>query len=405
MKDFLTGQLLVHSDTDHPFALISLDLNKFKQVNDTFGHATGDELLAEVSARLKKCVQSGDLVSRQGGDEFIVLLDNIDGTHSVDIICRKIINEISIPYHIHGIEVSIGVSIGVALSPIQGSNPSDLLRFADLALYHAKKSGRSTWVYYRSDMSEHLAQRRNMELELRTAICDDQLFLCYQPRFNVKDNKIDAVEALVRWHHPVRGILTPDQFIPLAEESGLIINLSDWVLNRACEEVMQYSETISVSVNISAMEFQSSNFAERVQNIMKRRCFPAERLEIEVTESVVLTDPERTYAAMKILKELGVRFLIDDFGTGYASLSYLHNFKFDGIKLDKSFTKTLEKNADSKKIIESIIDLGKAYSLEVTAEGVENAEQLAFLKAHHCDVVQGYFIGKPVNISELKIEN
>jgi predicted signal transduction protein with EAL and GGDEF domain len=154
----------------------------------------------------------------------------------VDIICRKIINEISIPYHIHGIEVSIGVSIGVALSPIQGSNPSDLLRFADLALYHAKKSGRSTWVYYRSDMSEHLAQRRNMELELRTAICDDQLFLCYQPRFNVKDNKIDAVEALVRWHHPVRGILTPDQFIPLAEESGLIINLSDWVLNRACEK-------------------------------------------------------------------------------------------------------------------------------------------------------------------------
>lgn len=405
MKDFLTGQLLVHSDTDHPFALMSLDLNKFKQVNDTFGHATGDELLAEVSARLKKCVQSGDLVSRQGGDEFIVLLDNIDGTLSVDIICRKIINEISIPYHIHGNEVSIGVSIGIALSPIQGSNPSDLLRFADLALYHAKNSGRSTWVYYRSDMSEHLAQRRNMELELRTAICDDQLFLCYQPRFNVKDNKIDAVEALVRWHHPVRGILTPDQFIPLAEESGLIINLSDWVLNRACEEVMQYSESISVSVNISAMEFQSSNFAERVQNIVKRTCFPAERLEIEVTESVVLTDPERTYAAMKILKELGVRFLIDDFGTGYASLSYLHNFKFDGIKLDKSFTTALEKNADSKKIIESIIDLGKAYSLEVTAEGVENAEQLAFLKAHHCDVVQGYFIGKPVNISELKIEN
>lgn len=404
MKDFLTGQLLANADKDHQVALISLDLDKFKQVNDTFGHATGDELLAEVSTRLKQCIRTGDLVSRQGGDEFIVLLDNIQGTQSVDVICSKIINKINMPYNIHGNEISIGVSLGIALSPLQGNNPSDLLRFADLALYHAKNSGRSTWVYYRSDMSEHLAQRQNMEMELRNAIFDSQLFLCYQPRFNVKDNKIDAVEALVRWRHPVRGILTPDHFIPLAEESGLIINLSDWVLNKACEEVMQYFETISVSVNISAIEFKSSNFAERVKNILKRTNFPAEKLEIEVTESVVLTDPERTFAAMETLRELGVRFLIDDFGTGYASISYLHNFKFDGIKLDKSFTTALEKSGDSKKIVESIIDLGKAYSLEVTAEGVENAEQLSFLKEHHCDVVQGYFIGKPVEISELKVE-
>ncbi|MDV2863701.1 bifunctional diguanylate cyclase/phosphodiesterase [Phytobacter ursingii] len=404
MKDFLTGQLLANAGKDHPVALISLDLDKFKQVNDTFGHATGDALLAEVSARLKKCIQNGDLASRQGGDEFIVLLDNIGGTHAVDVICRKIIDEISMPYKIHGNEISIGVSLGVALSPLQGNNPSDLLRFADLALYHAKNSGRSTWVYYRSDMSEQLSQRLSMEAELRAAIFDGQLFLCYQPRFNVKDNKIDAVEALVRWLHPLRGILTPDHFIPLAEESGLIINLSDWVLNKACEEVMQYSETISVSVNISAIEFQSSNFADRVKSILEKTCFPAERLEIEVTESVVLMDPDRTFTAMKSLRELGVRFLIDDFGTGYASISYLHNFKFDGIKLDKSFTTAMGKDSDNKKIVESIIDLGKAYCLEVTAEGVENAEQLAFLKAHHCDVVQGYFIGKPVKISELKVE-
>lgn len=404
MKDFLTGQLLANAGKNHPVALISLDLDKFKQVNDTFGHATGDELLAEVSKRLKHCIRSGDLVSRQGGDEFIVLLDNIQGTHSVDIICKKIIEEINTPYNIHDNEISIGVSIGIALSPLQGNNPSDLLRFADLALYYAKNSGRSTWVYYRSDMSEHLAQRRSMEMELRTAIFGGQLFLRYQPRFNVKNNKINAVEALVRWCHPVRGTLTPDHFIPLAEESGLIISLSDWVLNKACEEVMQHLENISVSVNISALEFQSSNFAERVKTILERTCFPAERLEIEVTESVVLTDPERTFSAMKTLRELGVRFLIDDFGTGYASLSYLHNFKFDGIKLDKSFTTALEKNDDSKKIVESIIDLGKAYSLEVTAEGVENAEQLSFLKEHHCDVVQGYFIGKPVEISELIME-
>ncbi len=401
MKDFLTGQLLVNSDKDHQIALISLDLDKFKQVNDTFGHATGDELLAEVSARLKNCIHTGDLVSRQGGDEFIVLLDNIEGTHSVDIICRTIINEISMPYTIHENEISVGVSLGVALSSLQGNNPSDLLRFADLALYHAKKSGRNTWVYYRSDMSEQLAQRRSMEVELRNAISDDQLFLCYQPRYDVKDNKINSVEALVRWHHPARGILTPDHFIPLAEESGIIINLSDWVLSKACTEVMQYSNTISVSVNISAIEFHSSNLADRVKRILDSTGFPAERLEIEVTESVVLTDPEKTYATMITLRKLGVRFLIDDFGTGYASLSYLQNFKFDGLKLDKSFTTALEKNCESKKIVESIIVLGKAYSLEVTAEGVENAEQLAFLKANNCDVVQGFFIGKPLKISEL----
>lgn len=253
-------------------------------------------------------------------------------------------------------------------------------------------------------MSVQLAHRRGMELELRSAICNDQLFLLYQPRFDVRCNKIKAVEALVRWHHPVRGILTPDHFIPLAEESGLIINLSDWVLLKACEEVMQHFEDISVSVNISASEFQASNLATRVKGILERTCFPADRLEIEVTESVVLTDPERTYAAMKTLRELGVRFLIDDFGTGYASLSYLHNFNFDGIKLDKTFTQALEKNSDSKKIVESIIDLGKAYALEVTAEGVENAEQLAFLKGHHCDIVQGYLIGKPVKISELRLD-
>jgi EAL domain-containing protein (putative c-di-GMP-specific phosphodiesterase class I) len=217
----------------------------------------------------------------------------------------------------------------------------------------------------------------------------------------VKDNKINAVEALVRWRHPVRGILTPDHFIPLAEESGIIINLSDWVLTKACTEVMQYSNNISVSVNISAIEFHSSNLADRVKRILDSTGFPAERLEIEVTESVVLTDPEKTYAAMITLRKLGVRFLIDDFGTGYASLSYLQNFKFDGLKLDKSFTTALEKNCESKKIVESIIDLGKAYSLEVTAEGVENAEQLAFLKENNCDVIQGYFIGKPLKISEL----
>lgn len=401
IKEFLEGKLSQDGYDDIPFAMICLDLDKFKPVNDLFGHATGDALLGEVSARLRGCVRSGDFVARQGGDEFMVLLTNISTLSQVDEVCQRIVNELNRPFIINDHEVMIGVSLGVSMAPADSISANDLLRYADIALYQAKQSGRNRWVYYSFDMSEKLTERRKMEEELRTALREKQFYLVYQPRFNLKTSQIDAVEALVRWQHPARGILMPDQFITLAEETGLIIDLSNWVLSKACIDVHTSLGDLAVSVNISPVEFQATDLAERLNRILSETGLSPERLEIEVTENVTLTDPEKTRLVMDKIKSMGVRILIDDFGTGYASLSYLRKFHFDGLKLDKSFIHSLQDSDQNQAVVEKIISLGKAYSLDVTAEGVETAEQYSYLKKYNCDEVQGYYIGKPVPFSEI----
>lgn len=403
IKEFLAGRLANEGVNNYPFAMICLDLDKFKPVNDIFGHSTGDALLGEVALRLKSCIRSGDFVARQGGDEFMLLLGNTSQTDQIEEVCQRIVSELNRPFTIDGNDVTIGVSMGIALAPQDGNSANDLLRYADIALYQAKQSGRNRWVYYRQDMSEKLTERRKLELELKTAIREDQLYLVYQPRYNLRYSKTDAVEALVRWQHPDRGTMMPDQFIPLAEETGLIISLSNWVIRKACTEAKDQLPGLSVSVNISAIEFQASDLAERVKEILHETGLEPTRLEIEVTENVTLSDPEKTLHTMKALKKMGVRILIDDFGTGYASLSYLRKFQFDGLKLDKSFIFTLADSPQNQSVVEKIIDLGKAYSMEVTAEGVETSEQLAFLKKNKCDEVQGYLLGKPAAIADLNL--
>ncbi|WP_249665934.1 EAL domain-containing protein [Enterobacter sp. 120016] len=403
IKEFLAGQFAKDGVNHYPFAMICLDLDKFKPVNDIFGHSTGDALLGEVALRLKNCVRRGDFVARQGGDEFMLLLGNTSQTEQIEEVCHRIVQELNRPFSIDGNDVAIGVSMGIALAPQDSSSANDLLRYADIALYQAKQSGRNRWVYYRPDMSEKLTERRKLELELKTAIREEQLYLVYQPRYNLRYSKIDAVEALVRWKHPQRGTMMPDQFITLAEETGLIINLSNWVIRTACAETKDKLPGLSVSVNISAIEFQASDLAERIKEILHETGLEANRLEIEVTENVTLSDPEKTLQTMKSLKKMGVRILIDDFGTGYASLSYLRKFQFDGLKLDKSFIFTLGDSPQNQSVVEKIIDLGKAYSMAVTAEGVETAEQLSFLKKNKCDEVQGYLLGKPAAITDLNL--
>ncbi|MCK6928127.1 putative bifunctional diguanylate cyclase/phosphodiesterase [Enterobacter roggenkampii] len=368
-----------------------------------FGHSTGDALLGEVASRLKNCVRRGDFVARQGGDEFMLLLGNTSQQEQIEEVCRRIVQELNRPFAIEGNDVAIGVSMGIALAPRDSSSANDLLRYADIALYQAKQSGRNRWVYYRPDMSEKLTERRKLELELKTAIREEQLYRVYQPRYNLRYSTIDAVEALVRWQHPARGTIMPDQFIPLAEETGLIISLSNWVIRKACTETKDKLPGLSVSVNISAIEFQASDLAERIKEILHETGLEPNRLEIEVTENVTLSDPEKTLQTMKSLKKMGVRILIDDFGTGYASLSYLRKFQFDGLKLDKSFIFTLGDSPQNQSVVEKIIDLGKAYSMAVTAEGVETAEQLSFLKKNKCDEVQGYLLGKPAAITDLNL--
>lgn len=403
IKEFLTGQLNKEEAKNHPFSMICLDLDKFKPVNDIFGHSTGDALLGEVSTRLQNCIRSGDFVARQGGDEFMVLLADTSQPEQVEEICQRIVYELNRPFTIDGNDVTIGVSMGIAMAPHDSISANDLLRFADIALYQAKQSGRNRWVFYRQDMSEKLTARRKMEAELKTAIQENQLYLVYQPRFNLRTSKVEAVEALVRWQHPERGIMMPDQFIPLAEETGLIMSLSNWVIRNACTDTLTTLPGLSVSVNISPVEFQASDLADRIITILRDTGLPPTRLELEVTENVTLSEPENTCKTMKILKQMGVRILIDDFGTGYASLSYLRKFQFDGLKLDKSFIFSLGESQQNQSVVEKIIDLGKAYSMEVTAEGVETADQLSFLKKNHCDEVQGYFIGKPVAIADLTL--
>ena len=403
IKEFLAGKLAKEDLNHYPFAMICLDLDKFKPVNDIFGHSTGDALLGEVASRLKDCVRRGDFVARQGGDEFMLLLGNTSQQDQIEEVCRRIVQELNRPFAIEGNDVAIGVSMGIALAPRDSSSANDLLRYADIALYQAKQSGRNRWVYYRPDMSEKLTERRKLELELKTAIREEQLYLVYQPRYNLRYSTIDAVEALVRWQHPARGTIMPDQFIPLAEETGLIISLSNWGIRKASTETKDKLPGLSVSVNISAIEFQASDLAERIKEILHETGLEPNRLEIEVTEHGTLSDPEKTLQTMKSLKKMGVRILIDDFGTGYASLSYLRKFQFDGLKLDKSFIFTLGDSPQNQSVVEKIIDLGKAYSMAVTAEGVETAEQLSFLKKNKCDEVQGYLLGKPAAITDLNL--
>ena len=404
LKDFLESKLREQPYFGHQIAVITLDLDKFKPVNDLFGHAAGDKLLKQVAHRLQVCISKNDLVSRHGGDEFVIILPDIQHASDVDAVCKKINEALNTPFKvIDNNEIFIGVSMGIALYPNDAHTPWDLMRFSDIALYEAKKDEHTSWIYFNQNMIEQIIQRREMENDLRSAISENQFILYYQPRYDLKLSRIIAVEALVRWEHPRLGLLMPDQFIPLAESSGLIIGLSRWVLTRACMDISETLPEMILSVNISAVEFLNTGLVQRVQEALSVSGLPASQLELEVTENVTLSQPERVLDIMHALKSLGVRFLIDDFGTGYSSLNYLRTFPFDGIKLDKSFIFAMESSDTAKDVIENMINLGKSYSLNVTAEGVETSGQLNILEKYKCDEAQGYYIGRPVPLDKIQL--
>lgn len=402
MKEFLEACLNPSLASDYTLAMLTLDLDKFKPVNDLFGHASGDDVLNDVAARLRECMPENGLIARHGGDEFILIVPFIRSEAEVEQLCQLIFTAIRQPFYVQGNEIIIGASIGIALAPKDACTSSDLLRFSDIALYQAKNTGRNCWVFYRPEMGEQILQRREMENEMRDAIQNGQFHLTYQPRYDVKSNTIYAVEALVRWHHPHRGVLMPDQFIPLAEETGLIVALSDWVLLTACTDVRRELGNLSVSVNISAVEFEIGGFAARILSILAKTGLPPSCLELEITESAALKSTGPMLEIMHQLRALGVRFLIDDFGTGYSSLNYLNTFPFDGIKLDKTFIQPIECSENARQVVEHMIGLGKAWYLEVTAEGVEEEAQMTLLKAFACDALQGYYFGRPVSLETLK---
>jgi diguanylate cyclase (GGDEF)-like protein/PAS domain S-box-containing protein len=409
MHDALTGlpnrnklaryldEALLLKEHAPPLSLLMIDLDNFKPINDSLGHPAGDAVLQEVAARLRECTREHDLVARLGGDEFIVVLNGMDSHNEIDKFCTRLIGSLHQPVVFEHHPLHIGASIGISLSRRHGYVPSDLIRYADIALYQAKSEGKNTWCYFEAHMSDQIQTRRQMEDDLRHALKHNEFILHYQPRYKVDGKHIVSVEALVRWQHPTKGLLGPDLFIPLAEQTDLIVPLGRWVLREACETALGWPEDILLSVNLSPAQFAVSDVVEDVREVLVQTRFPASRLELEITENVMLNDTDGALTTMNALKELGVRLNMDDFGTGYSSLGYLRAYPFDGIKIDKRFIASISSGTNDRAVVQAIIGLGKAMGLTVTAEGVETEEQLDILGVDQCNEVQGYFMSRPID--------
>jgi len=400
LQEFLDGKLKALPTLDQPLVMLSIDLDRFKPVNDLLGHAAGDRVLNDVSSRLSDCVRHGDLVARVGGDEFVLILSDTQTQDEVEALCRRLIESIERPVLIDDQEIFVSASIGIAMAPTDAREAAELLRYADIALYEAKASGRGTWRFYAGDMNAKIIERRRLESDLRYAIKHDELRLHFQPRFRISDGAMVGAEALVRWQHPQRGLIPPDTFIPIAEESGLIIPLSDWVMAQACSEAVRWPKHLFISINLSPAEFKRGNLPARIQFALTATGIEPSRVELEITEGVMIEDAVGALDVMQTLKQLGVRIAMDDFGTGYSSLSYLRTFPFDGLKIDRSFLTRLTESEGDRSIVQAIVGLGRALSLTVTAEGIETAEHLQLLKSVQCDEGQGYFLSLPLTTSD-----
>jgi diguanylate cyclase (GGDEF)-like protein/PAS domain S-box-containing protein len=377
-------------------AVHCIDLDHFKTVNDTLGHPIGDRLLRAVAERMKACLRDTDLIARLGGDEFSIVQWPITGPNDADMLAHQLIEVISRPYELDGQEIIIGASIGMALGPADGDTAETLLRNADMALYRAKGAGRGDAHFFEAEMDRQIQARRGLELDLRKALGNDELELYYQPLVNLETSEVCAFEALLRWHHPTRGAVPPNEFIPIAEDIGLIAALSHWVLRTACVEATKWPDTVKVAVNLSPVQFRSKGLVESVVAALAHSGLNPGRLELEITESVLLSETEANLATLHQLREIGARISLDDFGTGYSSLSYLRSFPFDKIKIDRSFVRDLGLRPDSMAIIRAIVGLGRSLNIATAVEGVETQEQLELLKAECCTEVQGFLFSSPV---------
>jgi diguanylate cyclase len=383
-----------------PAAVFYIDLDHFKDVNDTLGHHVGDELIRNVTLRLSHTLRGGDLVARLGGDEFAVISSIAGDSEEMIGLAQRIIAAICAPYIINSQNIVIGASIGIAVIDDKCGTATDIMRYADMALYRAKNEGRNRACIYDAAMDADLSSRKLLEADLREAIDNDRLQLVYQPVVNKSGEKVIGVEALCRWTHPTRGEIPPSEFIAIAEHSGLIIELGNWVLRRACIDGKAWPGLL-VAVNVSSLQFRRIDFVEVVERILHETRFEPGRLELELTESVLLGNVDTAEVAMMRLKALGVRLALDDFGTGYSSLLYLRRFPFDKLKIDRSFVLSIEKAADAAAIVHAIVSLGRGLGMNVTAEGVETADQQLFLRAAGVHSMQGYRFGRPVTVAEI----
>ncbi|MEG4573007.1 EAL domain-containing protein [Microcoleus sp. N3A4] len=393
-------------------AVIFLDLDRFKNVNDTLGHPVGDLLLQGVSQRLTKCLRRGDSIARWGGDEFTVLLYNINSPDEATNICQLIIQSLSSPFDFEGVELYTKASLGIALAPYDGEDAETLLKNADAAMYKAKQKGRNNYQFYTRAIGSKVSEDLNLENQLYKAIKNSEFVLHYQPQINLKTGKIVGIEALIRWQHPERGLIFPDRFIPLAEETGLICQIDEWVMRTACLQNRAWQllglPPMRIAVNLSARQFMQPNTVKTIAEILSETELNPEYLEIEITESIAMTDVNFTVSVLQQLQQMGIHISLDDFGTGYSSLWSLKNFPLNNLKIDKSFVADLVNGSSGATIVKLAIALGQGLNLQVIAEGVETAEQLGFLQSLQCDMGQGYLFSKPIPvgaITQLCLEN
>lgn len=390
----------------HMLGVLFLDLDRFKHINDAYGHATGDQLLREIALRLKKCVRETDTVSRIGGDEFSILLAQMKQPEDAARIAEKIISFMQEPYVINGHELHVSTSIGISMYPDDSIRPEILLNSADIAMYHAKELGRSSYQFYSPVMKARTIERMIFENSLRKALDRKEFLVYYQPQVDIATRRIVCAEALVRWQHPEMGLLAPLQFIPLAEDTGIIKSLGEYVLRTACAQNRTWQEAghppLCVTVNLSNREFQNPAIIEQVSRILRETGLDPQLLELEITESTAMQDATLTVHKLQKLADMGIRFSLDDFGTGYSSLSYLKKFPIKKLKIDKSFVRGLKEDQDARSIVYAVIAMAHSLNLSVVAEGVETDEQMHFLRSCACDHIQGYLFSRPLPVADFQ---
>lgn len=406
LNDRINQSLALSLRHNHNGAVLFIDLDFFKNINDSMGHMTGDKLLVEVAKRLEDNVRSGDTVARLGGDEFIIQLSELsddaeDAEADAIVVAKKLLKTLTEGFRINGQSLHVTASIGIVVYPRDADSHELIMQRADTAMYHAKAKGRNGYAIFKSNMEAVIMRRQTLENDLHRAIHNNEFFLLYQPQLKASDGTLQGVEALIRWNHPIEGIISPLEFIPIAEDNGTIVNIGNWVLEHASQQIKswinEYGSSPVVSVNLSAIQLSHSDLVTTISKLLEKEQIPAELLELEVTETLILYEEKRSIELLKSLKKLGVRISIDDFGTGYSSLNHLKKLPLDKLKIDRTFVSDIPGDPDSETIIKTIIKMSKDLGLEVTAEGVETEEQLEFLKAENCPQFQGYYFDKPLS--------
>ncbi len=403
--DRLSQAINLAQRTGQTMAIMFIDLDQFKDVNDTLGHATGDLLLKQAAGRMAMVLRDCDTIARLGGDEFTVFIQDVKNVANACLVAQKLLDLFEIPYHLDDKQIYVTCSIGITLFPYDGDSIDGLLMNADIAMYHAKADGKNTYRVYNPEMNKRTSERVALQHDLRKALELDQLSLLYQPKFDAMSEKMCGFEALIRWHHPERGLISPVRFIPLAEETGLIAPITEWVLQTACQQAKHWQDSgltaFSMAVNLSAFSLKRNSAVEMVRQALDSTGLPSTTLELELTESMLIENDNTVGESLQSFKDLGISIAIDDFGTGYSSLSYLHRFPVNVLKIDRSFVWNMNRSPNDLAMVTAIIAMAKSLDMKVVAEGVETREQLDSLKKCGCNIIQGYYFSKPINAKEV----